>query len=157
MWSLYSWDFFAFSRFTSSSSYFYSYCSFISAYVRLLLLPAFMRWAPLPLLATDETQVNTALWIHHFRRSELTWDVDWVSEGSSNIRVKLNDKLSILCNLVVAFLDDFVNPVLELLAHQSVSHVHDEVARQSRKITLFRKIVDNLRMLLTLLENPFDT
>ena len=73
------------------------------------------------------------------------------------MRVKLNDKLPILRNLVVAFLDDFVNPVLELLAHQSVSNVHDEVARQSRKITLFRKIVDNLRMLLTLLENSIDT
>ena len=77
-------------------------------------------------------------------------------EGCSNIRVKLDDELLPLCNLVVALLDDFVNPVLEWLAHQSVSHVHDEVARQSRKITLFRKIVDNLRMLLTLLENSFD-
>ena len=79
-----------------------------------------------------------------------------VFEGCSNIRVKLDDELLPLCNLVVALLDDFVNPVLELLAHQSVSHVHDEVARQARKITIFRKIVGNLRMLLTLLENSFD-
>ena len=154
--SLCSSALFAFSRFTSSSSYFCSYCSFISACVRLLLLPVFKRWAPLPLLATDEIRMSTAWQMTWSGQMELTWDIDWPFEGVSDRCIQLDDELLVLRNLVIALLDTLVDPGLEWVTQQRVSHIHDEWARQSRKVSLIRQILRNLRILFSLFENRFD-
>ena len=90
-------------------------------------------------------------------KTELTRDVDRFPERTSNRSVQLDDELLVICNLLVAILDNLMHPLLERLTHQCVGHIHDELTRQSRDVTIIRQMVGNLRMFFAELKNRLDT
>ena len=64
MWSLYSFTLLSFSLLTASMTCSNSNWSRISAYVLLLLLPAFKMWTPRPLVATKTNNALELVQVH---------------------------------------------------------------------------------------------
>lgn len=86
----------------------------------------------------------------------LTADVDGVLECLSDLRIKFDHQVSLLCDIVVSHQYLLGDPLSELVPLQWVYHIDDPLSGQTSDISIVWQIVSNIIMFKTLWHDLFD-
>ena len=88
-------------------------------------------------------------------RSELTADVEGVTEGRGNLRVELNHEILLRRKLIVTILDLLGDPLSQVIAHDRVDYVDDPLPWKLGNVSLVWHVVLHLLILHTEVEDSF--
>ena len=132
-----------------------SYWSRMSAYRLLRLLPAFKICTPRPFDAITRNKMLIEMSELNLIRSELTADVEGVTEGRGNLRVELNHEILLRRKLIVTILDLLGDPLSQVIAHDRVDYVDDPLPWKLGNVSLVWHVVLHLLVLHAEVEDSF--